>query len=164
MPPAPITDADPTVEEMRKRLARFGELAPTGDYVDAGIPGCERTTYRVIGTPPEAPIAAEQFHLNFVRCEPGKSAPLHNHLTQEVFIALSGEWEVFWGPEGARSLRLQAWDTISIPPGVSRGFRNVGTTEAVLIGIAGGHDPGQINWPAPVRAAARAAGVELPQA
>ena len=162
MPTAPITDANPTVEAMQARLARFAALQPTGAYVDAAIPGCERTTYRVIGTPPEAPIAAEQFHLNIVRCAPGKAAPLHNHLTQEVFIALSGEWEVFWGPEGARSLRLSAWDTISVPPGVSRGFRNVGPTEAFLIGIAGGHDPGQINWPEPVRAAARAAGVELP--
>ncbi len=30
------------------------------------------------------------------------------------------------------------------------------------MGIAGGHGPGRINWPEPVRAAARAAGVELP--
>ena len=159
---APITDADPTVDEMESRVARFRALRPTADYVDAGIPGCERTTYRVLGVPPDAPLPAEAFHLNLVRCDPGKSAPLHNHLTQEVFIPLSGEWEVFWGPQGERSLRLGPWDTISVPPGVSRGFRNVGTAEAFLIGIAGGHDPGRINWPAPVRAAALAAGVVLP--
>ncbi|MDP3139937.1 MAG: cupin domain-containing protein, partial [Burkholderiaceae bacterium] len=100
--------------------------------------------------------------LNLVHCEPGKSAPLHNHLTQEVFVALSGSWEVFWGPSGQRSLRLERWDTVSIPPGVSRGFRNVGQEAAWLMGMASGHDPGQINWPEPVRAAARAAGVELP--
>ena len=161
-PMAPITGANPTVQEMESRVARFAALKPTGDYVDAGIPGCERTTWRVIGHPPDAPLAAEHFHLNLVRCEPGKSAPLHNHLTQEVFMPLSGTWEVFWGPEGARSLRLGPWDVVTIPPGVSRGFRNVGEAEAVLMGIAGGLDPGRINWPDTVRAAASAAGVDLP--
>ena len=52
---APITDANPTVAEMEARVARFHALRPTTDYVDAGIPGCERTTWRVIGTPPAAP-------------------------------------------------------------------------------------------------------------
>lgn len=161
---APITDADPTPEEMERRVARFRRLAPTADYVDAGIPGCERTTYRVIGNPPDAPLAAGDFHLNLVHCEPGRQAPLHNHLTEEVFMPLTGSWEVFWGPEGRHALRLEAWDTVSIPPGVSRGFRNVGEAAAWLVGIAAGRDPGHINWPAPVRAAARAAGVELPAA
>lgn len=161
---APITDDNPSVADMEARVARFASLRATDDYVDAGIPGCERTTYRVLGHPPDAPLAAEDFHLNIVRCAPGQSAPLHNHLTQEVFIALSGAWEIFWGPAGERALRLNTWDTISIPPGVSRGFRNVGSTEACLIGIAGGHDPGPINWPPAVRAAASAVGIDLPTA
>lgn len=159
---APITDANPTVAEMEARVARFGRLVPTEDYVDAAIPGCERTTWRVLGEPPAAPLEAEHFHMNLVRCEPGQSAPLHNHLTQEVFVALSGRWEVFWGPEGARSLTLEPFDTVSIPPGVSRGFRNVAAEASLLMGIAGGRDPGMINWPSQVRAAARAVGVELP--
>lgn len=154
MATAPITDADPTVEAMERNVARFAALRPTQDYVDAAIPSCERATYRVIGEKGDAPLAAEHFHMNLVRCEPGKSAPLHNHLTQEVFVALSGTWEVFWGPSGAHCLTLQPWDAITIPPGVSRGFRNVGDTTA--------YDPGHINWPASVRAVARAAGVELP--
>ena len=159
---ASITELDPTVEQMESRVARFRSLQPTADYVDSAIPGCERTTYRVLGFEPDAPLAAEGFHLNIVRCEPGKSAPLHNHLTQEVFVALSGRWEVFWGPEGRRSLVLEPWDTVSIPPGVSRGFRNVGSEAAYLMGMASGHDPGTINWPSQVRAAAAAVGVRLP--
>jgi mannose-6-phosphate isomerase-like protein (cupin superfamily) len=159
---APITDANPTVAEMEARVARFRALVPTNDYVDAAIPGCERTTYRVLGDPPGAPLQAEGFHLNIVRCEPGKSAPLHNHLTQEVFVALTGRWEVFWGPEGARSLILEALDTVSIPPGVSRGFRNVSSEPSLLMGMASGRDPGHINWPPQVRAAAQAVGVTLP--
>jgi mannose-6-phosphate isomerase-like protein (cupin superfamily) len=159
---APITDANPTVQEMEARVARFATLRTTDDYIDAGIPGCERSTYRVLGMPPGAPLAAEGFHMNLVCCEPGKSAPLHNHLTQEVFVALSGRWQVFWGPTGERSLLLERWDTVSIPPGVSRGFRNVGDEAAWLMGMASGADPGMINWPEPVRAAAAAVGVTLP--
>ncbi|HEX2540555.1 MAG TPA: cupin domain-containing protein [Caldimonas sp.] len=158
---AKITDANPTVEEMEARVARFRTLRPTADYLDAAIPGCERTTFRVLGTPPAAPLAAEDFHLNIVRCEPGKSAPLHSHLTQEVFVALTGRWEVFWGPDGERQVVLEPWDTISIPPGLSRGFRNVDAEPAYLMGMASGRDPGHIDWPEPVRAAARAVGVDL---
>ena len=53
---APITDANPSVEEMEQRVARFAALEPTDDYVDAAIPGCERTTLRVLGQPPHAPL------------------------------------------------------------------------------------------------------------
>ena len=159
---APITDANPSVAEMEARVARFRDLRPTDDYIDSAIPGCERLTYRVLGAPPAAPLAAEGFHMSIVRCEPGKAAPLHNHLTQEVFVALTGRWEVFWGPTGERRLVLEPYDTISIPPGVSRGFRNVATEASYLIGMASGRDPGNINWPEPVRAAARAVGVSLP--
>jgi hypothetical protein len=42
-------------------------------------------------------------------------------------------------------------------------LRNVGDDDAWLIGIAGGRDPGRIDWPESVRAVARAAGVELPR-
>lgn len=162
MATAVITDANPTVDEMEGRVARFRKLVPTDDYHDAAIPGCERTTYRVLGFSPGAPLEAEDFHLNIVRCDPGKSAPLHSHLTQEVFVALTGRWEVFWGPSGARSLVLEPLDTVSIPPGLSRGFRNVSTEPSLLLGMASGRDPGDIDWPPQVRAAAAAVGVELP--
>jgi hypothetical protein len=61
MATASITDANPTVVEMEARVARFKKLVPTDDYVDAAIPGCERTTYRVLGHQPEAPLQAETF-------------------------------------------------------------------------------------------------------
>ena len=159
---AHVTDANPSVAEMEARVARFDKLVPTDDYVDAGIPGCERTTWRVLGAPGAAPLAAADFHMNLVCCAPGKAAPLHSHLTQEVFVALSGRWQVFWGPDGERSLVLERWDTVSIPPGLSRGFRNIGDAPAYLMGMASGADPGMIDWPVPVRAAAAAAGVTLP--
>ncbi len=159
---ASITDSNPTVAEMEACVARFRSLQPTSDYLDTAIPGCERTTYRVLGAPPQAPLEAQDFHLNIVCCQPGKSAPLHSHLTQEVFVALTGRWEVFWGPTGERHLVLEPWDTIAIPPGLSRGFRNIAAEPGYLMGMASGRDPGNISWPAEVRAAALAVGVTLP--
>jgi len=43
-----------------------------------------------------------------------------------------------------------------------RGFKNVGSERAYLMGTASGHDPRNIDWPAQVRAAAMAVGVKLP--
>lgn len=159
---ATITAANPSVQDMEARVARFARLRPTNDYVDAAIPGCERTTWRVLGDVPHAPLAAEGFHMNIVQCAPGQCAPLHSHLTQEVFVALTGRWAVFWGPEGERSVVLEPYDTVSIPAGLSRGFRNVGDRPALLMGMASGQDPGMIDWPASVRTVAAAAGVQLP--
>jgi mannose-6-phosphate isomerase-like protein (cupin superfamily) len=159
---APIINANPTGDEMEARVARFVRLRPIDAYVDTALPGCERTTFAVLGRGPQAALEAEDVHLNPVRCAPGRCAPLHGDLTREVFIPLFRTWEVFRGPEGARSLRLGPWDTVAIPPGLSRGFRNVGDEDAWLIGIAGGRDPGRIDWPESVPAVARAAGVELP--
>ncbi len=159
---AAITDANPSVAEMELHIARFRELKPTAEYVDAAIPGCERTTLRVLGQQPHAPLAAAGFHMSIVCCGPGKAAPLHNHLTQEVFVALTGRWEFFWGPQGQRQLFLEPWDTVSLPLEVSRGFRNVSAAPAYLLGLASGQDPGLINWPEQVRAAALAVGVVLP--
>ena len=51
---------------------------------------------------------------------------------------------------------------MSIPAGVSRGFRNVAAQASYLLGMASGADPGHINWPASVRLAAQAVGVKLP--
>ena len=147
---------------MEARVARFRSLRPDRRLRRFGDPRLRTPHLPRARRAPDAPLAAEDFHLSFVRCEAGKAAPLHNHLTQEVFIALTGRWEVFWGPDGERRIVLEPWDTISIPPGVSRGFRNIATEASYLIGMASGHDPGNINWPAPVRAAALAVGVTLP--
>ncbi len=57
---------------------------------------------------------------------------------------------------------LGHWDAINIPPGVSRGFRNVGDGPTWLMGMASGADPGMIHWPEPVGAAAAAVGGTRP--
>ena len=151
-----------TPEDMERRhVARFAALEPSGAYKDALIPGFERTTWTVIGRGGGAPIAADAIHLNLVRAEPGKAAPLHSHPVQEVFMPLSGTWEVSWGDSGEHALTLGPLDVIAVPPGIMRGFRNAGAEPAMLLAMVGGVDPGATTWPEQVRAAAQAAGVEL---
>ena len=160
---AGITDANPSVADMEARVARFDKLVPTDDYVDAGIPGCERTTWRVLGAPGAAPLAAADFHMNLVRCEPGEfgaaAQPPDAGSVRRAQRTLAG---VLGTREGKRSVVLERWDTVRIPPGVSRGLPQHGDEPAYLMGMASGTDPGMIEWPAPVRAAAAAVGVVLP--
>lgn len=52
---------------MEARVARFRNLQPTADYIDSAIPGCERTTLRMLGQQPDAPLAADDFHMSMVR-------------------------------------------------------------------------------------------------
>jgi mannose-6-phosphate isomerase-like protein (cupin superfamily) len=165
---APVTDLDLSVEEMSRHVARFKEQKSTSKaFVDTYIPGNERDIFSIIGTGPlEDPdarpaIPAQDFHMAIVRCEPGKGAALHSHLTQEVFMPLSGRWAVMWGPRGERELVLEPYDVISLPVHVMRGFRNVGNETGLLLALVGGNDPGRVGWPEEMKRMARAAGVEL---
>ena len=97
------------------------------------------------------------------RAAPGKRAALHSHTTVEVFIPLSGEWAITWGDKGENEIVLGPWDTISIPPGVMRGFRNVSKEEAYLLALVGGQDAGRVTWPPEVLEQARHTGLALDQ-
>src|SRR5262249_32957594 len=53
------------------------------------------------------------------------------------------------------------WDTVSVPPGVMRGFRNAGSAEAYLMAILGGTDAGHVSWAPQVLERARDTGLAL---
>src|SRR2546422_8893321 len=127
-------------EAMLKRVARFRELRPsTQAFVDTRLPEHQRKIFNVIGRgvtedPGLAPAIpdARAFNLPYVGADPGKGAALHAHPTVEVFVALTGRWAVYWGDEGEQEVVLEPFDTISIPPGVMRGFRNAGPEHGYL--------------------------------
>jgi len=156
-------------EEMLQRVARFKQLRPSEQaFVDSKIPGHERLIYNVIGAgvtedPSLRPAIADarDFNLTYVKAEPGKGAALHSHTTVEVFTPLSGRWAIIWGDHGENELILEAWDTISVPPGVMRGFRNVGTEDAHLMAILGGTDAGRVSWQPEVLEKAKKTGLKL---
>ena len=141
-------------EAMLERVARFKELKSSAQaFVDSQIPGHERDIYNVIGRGVTedtnlnpAITAVQDFNVTYVGASPGKGAALHSHSTVEVFIPLSGQWSIYWGNEGEDEVILDAWDTVSVPPGVMRGFKNVGSEDAHLMAILGGTDAGHVAW------------------
>lgn len=153
--------------DMMKRVARFHELVGfDGGLPDSRMPGCERTLYNVIGfqPPPGAaggvtsPVGddasrlaaikiSEGFNLGFCRAKPGKGPMMHNHDTNETFIAMTGTWRCSWENEqGAiEHVDLEPLDVISFPPGAIRRFENVTdgdpNVESVLMFVIGGNEP-----------------------
>ena len=165
---AEITDLDFSVADMERNIARFKDQKSSDKaFIDTRIPGHEREIFSIIGNGVQEDasmrpqIAPQDFHLAMIRAEPGKGAALHSHLTQEVFMPLTGRWAIYWGPRGEKEVILEPYDVISVPVHVMRGFRNAGTETAMMLAVVGGHDPGRVGWPESMKDAARAAGLVL---
>ena len=143
--------------EMQKRISRFRDLAPlpiqasdipekARDVIYArkllSVIGLETKTDTPINA--AAPICgAAGMTMTLAVCPPGQGPGLHNHVqTYETFTVLKGRFEVSWNDDGSARAVLEQFDTISVPPGVCRTFRNVGGEEGVLqVIITGGvHD------------------------
>lgn len=142
IPRKPVTRRD-----MLKRVARFSQIKGSdGGLPDSQHPSAERVLYNVIGfQPPPAeeggmvsPVGdkaarmsaikiSEGFNLGFCRALPGKGPMMHNHDTNETFIAITGKWRASWeNPKGrVEHVDLDPLDVISFPPGVIRRFENV---------------------------------------
>ena len=76
-------------------------------------------------------------------------------------MPLTGRWGVYWGDDGENEVILEQWDVISVPPGVMRGFRNLGSEDSFLLAILGGSDAGHVTWSPKVIEAARQHGAQL---
>ena len=152
--------------EMMKRVARFGRLKGSdGGLPDSPLPECRRTLYAVIGFQPpksdEASVTspvgddassmpaipiAEGFDLGYCKAKPGKGPLMHNHDTNETFIAMTGRWRCEWNEGRAKQhVDLNPYDVISLPVGVARRFMNVTYDEPgkehLLMFIIGGNEP-----------------------
>jgi mannose-6-phosphate isomerase-like protein (cupin superfamily) len=151
-----------SLEEMLKRVARFRKLKGSdGGLPDSLLPECRRQLYNVIGFQPPAsgdsPVGAnasampaipiaEGFNLGYCRAKPGKGPLMHNHDTNETFIALTGRWRCEWNEgEAMQHVDLEPYDVISFPVGVARRFMNVTydqpTKTHLLMFIIGGDQP-----------------------
>jgi len=153
--------------DMMKRVARFSKLRGfDGGLPDSKMPGCERTLYNVIGFQPPAveregkqsPVGeqaarmaaikiSEGFNLGYCKALPGKGPMLHNHDTNETFIAITGTWRASWENERGKveHVDLAPLDVISFPAGASRRFMNVTkgpkNKPSILMFIIGGDAP-----------------------
>ncbi len=150
-------------EEMGKRVSKFKTLKPLSIQQDTNIPieGRDvvyaRQLLSVIGLDPRegntpinsgAPIiGAGGITMTHAKCPPGQGPGLHNHInTYETFTVLEGQFEVSWNDDGSAAIILEKFDTISVPPGVCRSFKNSGKTDGLLqVIISGGvHDMNDI--------------------
>ncbi len=154
-------------KEMLKRVARFKRLKGSdGGLPDSKMRGCKRTLYNVIGfQPPEverggkqSPVGldaarmaavkiSEGFNLAYCRARPGNGPMLHNHDTNETFIAMTGTWRASWLNDKGRleHVDLEPLDLISFPPGVIRRFENVTrgpkNKDSILMVVIAGDTP-----------------------
>ena len=157
-----------TKAEMMKRVARFKDLKGfDGGLPDSYMPSAMRILYNVIGfQPPEteddgvlSPVGAkaarmssikisEGFNLGYCEALPGKGPMMHNHDTNETFIAMTGKWRASWEDENGEveSVDLDPLDVVSFPPGAIRRFENVtdGPKDeySVLMFVISGDAPG----------------------
>jgi mannose-6-phosphate isomerase-like protein (cupin superfamily) len=157
-----------SVDPLQGRVARLGELAPSDAlFVDTAIPGYARTIWSIIGPNvgenrnAQVAIPPEDFNLAVIEAEPGNGSALHTHTTVEVFMALSGRWQIFYGENEEWETFLEQWDVCSVPAGVWRGFRNAGSAPAKLLAIVGGTDAGRLTWAPQVLEEAEKRGMTL---
>jgi len=163
-------DAAPEYMES-ERIGRFSELKSSAKaFIDTLIPGYERDLYNIIGrgvvedkelVPPIKDN--RDFNLGLIKAEPGKGASPHIHATNEVFFVLTGKWGIYWQNQDGTEHEtiLNQYDTVSVPIGLSRGFRNAGEETAYLLAIVGGTDPGKVEWPQETVDMAREHGIGL---
>ncbi|MBS28337.1 MAG: hypothetical protein CL566_05335 [Alphaproteobacteria bacterium] len=146
-----------TPEEMARRAAKFDDLVPYKQQHDesSGIPTkvVEKLTahnvYPIMvpeaytGRSAMAPIkAGENVVLAIAECPPGDGPGLHNHeITIESFLCLQGRFEITWGDDGEHSMELGPLDFVSVPPAVSRAFRNISDETARLLAVIELADP-----------------------
>ena len=153
-------------DAMMRRVARFRSLKGSdGGLPDSPLPECRRKLYAVIGfqppnsdssavtspvgddasSKPAIPIA-EGFNLGYCKAKPGKGPLMHNHDTNETFIAMTGRWRCEWNEgKDMQHVDLGPYDVISFPTGVARRFMNVTWDEPgrehLLMFIIGGNQP-----------------------
>jgi quercetin dioxygenase-like cupin family protein len=140
-------------EDMLKNVFRFGQMPDSAlAFIDAVVPGHNRVLMSALGSGtadenlhPQV-AHAENYHIDFIRAEPGNGAALHSHDSEETFICLTGKWRVSWGDNGEEHTDLDYLDGICCPPGVMRSFSNISGSTALLLSILGGKEPGHVVW------------------
>ena len=145
-----------TAKSMEARVVRYADLRPCYNaFIDTRTPGSEaKENFTIIGPGvSENPdqyvhiLEPHGFNIGGARQPPGCVNSQHSHDTAEVFVVHSGHWRFDLGEHGDDArIALVPGDVISLPPGMFRGFTNVGEETGFLFAILGGDDPGRVLW------------------
>ncbi len=148
----------PSRAELEKRIARYDKLEPMSVAKDlAWVPQAAKDVVYARKIMPiilddtknpfgnAAPIFGAAGTTMFISImPPGQGPCLHSHnATFETFMVLEGTIEYHIGDPVEHRITLNKWDVFSCPPRVYRGFRNVGTTDAVQLTVITGLEEGR---------------------
>lgn len=146
-----------TQESMAARVMRFEELKRKGIpimFIDSMLPRHMRMNYAVIGdTASENPdfdiqraiTAPHRYQIGMVWAPPGCGPAWHTHDYVESFFMLTGPWTFYWGNEDdpdkvEGEFVLNAWDMISLPPGMYRSFEYSGDEIGWIYAVLEAHE------------------------
>ena len=130
------------------QIARYKELTPTKKTFEVNGIRIPEEAYALVAAkdnivlmePEEddsgrAAIAGPPGMKIFVAtCPPGQGPALHLHETStETFIPLTGTWEITWGDRGEHRTVVERFDTVFVPKGWYRAFKNTSSSDATLI-------------------------------
>ncbi|MGH8667465.1 MAG: cupin domain-containing protein [Burkholderiales bacterium] len=144
-----MSATDPTPAEMRARVARFSELKPYKETLNAAH-GIAPEAMQMMSSDKVYPIMSPEgwtgrskiapvkgapgLTITLAECPPGDSAGLHKHTDSvENFFCVEGRFEIAWGTKGEHRIELGPLDFVSIPKGVYRDFRNIGEVMGRLL-------------------------------
>jgi len=128
-------------EEMLSRVARFEDIKDKGValmFIDSILPSHQRLNFSIIGdtaseNPTYEPAITQphKFQIGMCMALPGCGPAYHTHDY------------VYWGndPDGEPDgeVNLGVWDMISFPPGLWRGFENIGDEPAWFFAVLDPH-------------------------
>jgi quercetin dioxygenase-like cupin family protein len=144
-----VSEIELTPEQMAKRLARYRDLKPYKDTMNE-VHGIAPEAMRMMSPDKVYPIMSPEgwtgrskiapvkgapgLTVTLAECPPGDHAGLHKHSGSiENFFCIEGRFEITWGASGEHRVELDALDFVSVPAGVYRDFRNIGTTIGRLL-------------------------------
>ena len=150
--------------ELEDCIVRFKDLPQrrsTFQPLDMKVAKYERERYSVVGRGAEGSNKGKKtgevkdFSIVYLKLDSGKAVGTHAHASSEVFIPLTGRWEV--GINGETTI-LGPFDVISVPPGVMHSLVNISDEPAFLMAVNAGGAGAPIQWAHQVLEEVRATG------
>tara|TARA_B100001105_G_C22331050_1_gene416955 strand:+ start:300 stop:836 length:537 start_codon:yes stop_codon:yes gene_type:complete len=163
--------ATPSMQKIEQHLIRFGEIDQHQSNfrpIDMALSRYDRQRFSIIGRPTEAATDAKSlnrikgFNLVYVRCEPQKGIGLHKHETPEIFIPMSGCWEIGLGDDGESSVSLEPWDVLNVPSNLMHSATNVADEAAFLMVISTDQQGPEIFWDPKIIQEINDSGIRVP--
>lgn len=129
-----------------KHVARFKDLVDDQDVFADIKNGNPRRHFHVISEDshlgPARITTPHHFHMSYLEVPPGVSANIHAHAAPEIFIPMTGRFQIIYNDNGTDAVDLEPLDAVSVPVGLMRTFKNVGTVNGLLMVIYDG--PGEV--------------------